>query len=295
MSTVRTPQNMVNENEEVNNDKTMRAASFDSFTIIPSKDEDGDKPLDSTTRGEMPMDGTTRGQMPMDGTTRGQMPMDGTTRGQMPLTELGGGTLRAPGINQPIIASPSGGGTTRASQSQPQPAARPSVNISIISSASSTVRANKLKQQRNEVDDSVFVLKGQNYKRKQVLSENTGEAQVFLVEKDKQEYVLKIYYPNFDVNRKILQTVLNFDFEMIVRVYDYGKTYVDGKHRYYELMEYLHGGSMAEYKLNGDMDKFRRIALQGAAALAYCHQCRILHKDIKPGNVFFRDQHRLRG
>ena len=117
--------------------------------------------------------------------------------------------------------SPSAGGTTRGVQPQVQAQIRPNVNISIVSSASSTQRANKLKQQRAEIDDSIFVLRGQNYKRKQVLSENTGEAQVFLVEKDKQEYVLKIYYPNFDVNRKILQTVLNFDFEMIVKVYDF--------------------------------------------------------------------------
>ena len=47
---------------------------------------------------------------------------------------------------------------------------------------------------------------------------------------------------------------------------------------------------MAEYKVDGDMDKVRRIALQGAAALAYCHQMHILHKDIKPGNFFFRDK-----
>ena len=137
---------------------------------------------------------------------------------------------------------------------------------------------------------SYFVLKGVNYKNVQSLSNNSGEAEVFLVERNGEEFVLKIYYPNFDVNRKILQTVYNFDFEMIVKVYDFGKTYVDGKHRYYELMEYLRGGTMSDYRLNGDMDKFRRIALQGAAALAYCHQCNILHKDIKPSNFFFRDK-----
>ena len=122
------------------------------------------------------------------------------------------------------------------------------------------------------------------------MREDTGEAQVFLVEHDEKKFVLKIYYPNFDVNKKVLQTVYNFDFEMIVKVFDYGKTYVDGKHRYYELMEYLQGGTMQEYRLNGDMDKFRRIALQGAAALDYCHKSHILHKDIKPGNFFFRDK-----
>ncbi len=153
-----------------------------------------------------------------------------------------------------------------------------------------TVRTAANPKQHEEVNDNSFVLKGERYRNVQVLSENSGEAQVFLVENDGKEYVLKIYYPNFDVNKKILQTVLNFNFEMIVKVYDYGKTYVDGKHRYYELMEYLRGGSMADIKLNGDMDKFRRIALQGAAALAYCHEYNLLHKDVKPSNFFFRDK-----
>ena len=153
-----------------------------------------------------------------------------------------------------------------------------------------TARVSGVMAQPEEISGDYFVLKGVNYRKVRCLSDNSGEAQVFLVEKDGEEMVLKIYYPNFDVNRKILQTVLNFDFEMIVKVFDYGKTYVEGKHRYYELMEYLQGGSMADYKLDGDIDKFRRIALMGAAALAYCHECNLLHKDVKPSNFFFRDK-----
>ena len=139
-------------------------------------------------------------------------------------------------------------------------------------------------------DGDYFILKGEKYRNLECLSDNTGEAQVFLVEKDGNEYVLKVYYPNFDVNKKLLQTIHNLDFEMIVDLIDYGKTYVEGKHRYFELMEYLKGGSLANYHLNGDLDKFRRLALQGAAALAYCHGNNILHKDIKPSNFFFRDK-----
>lgn len=153
-----------------------------------------------------------------------------------------------------------------------------------------TVRADGVQTMDTNVDEDFFVLKGDKYRKVQSLSDNTGEAQVFLVEHNGENFVLKIYYPNFDVNKKILQTVYNFDFEMIVKVYDFGKTYVDGKHRYYELMEYLLGGTMSDYRLNGDMDKFRRIALQGAASLAYIHQCNILHKDVKPSNFFFRDK-----
>ena len=141
-----------------------------------------------------------------------------------------------------------------------------------------------------DVAGDYFVLKGIKYKNKQCLSENSGEAQVYLVERDGEEYVLKIYYPTFNVNKKMLQAIYNFKFEMIVSLIDYGKVYVDGKSRNYELMEYLRGGSMVDYHLNGDIDKFRRIALQAAAALAYCHSNNILHKDVKPSNLFFRDK-----
>jgi hypothetical protein len=110
------------------------------------------------------------------------------------------------------------------------------------------------------------------------------------VTRDDKECVLKVYYPSFDVNKKLLQTIRSFDFEMIVRLYDFGKTYVEGKHRSYELMEYLKGGTLNKYTLGNDLNKFRRIALQGAAALSYIHNNNILHKDIKPSNFFFRDE-----
>lgn len=134
-----------------------------------------------------------------------------------------------------------------------------------------------------------FTLRGEIYENVECLSDNSGEAQVFLVRRNGEEYVLKVYYPHFDVNKKLLQVIKSFDFEMIVKLLDFGKTYVDGKHRYYELMEYLRGGTLYDYKLNGDYNQFRRIALQAAASLAYCHNNNILHKDIKPSNFFFRD------
>ena len=138
--------------------------------------------------------------------------------------------------------------------------------------------------------DADFILKGRLYKAVKCLSDNSGEAQVFLVEGDEGRMVLKVYYPNFVIKKTLMRIVQNFDFEMVVKVTDFGKTYVDGKNRDYELMEYLEGGTLAEYDLNGDFNQFRRIALQAAAALAYCHNNNVIHKDIKPSNYFFRDK-----
>ena len=134
-----------------------------------------------------------------------------------------------------------------------------------------------------------FLLKGRMYRSIKCLSDNSGEAQVFLVEGEEGQRVLKVYYPNFTIKKTLMRIIQNISMEMIVRIYDYGKTYVDGKNRDYELMEYLRGGSLNSYDLDGDFNQFRRIALQAAAALAYCHNYNIIHKDIKPGNYFFRE------
>lgn len=135
-----------------------------------------------------------------------------------------------------------------------------------------------------------FLIKGKVYHNLKCLSDNSGEAQVFLVECDQKQMVLKIYYPNFSIKKTLLRIVQSFGMETVVKIYDYGKTYVDGKNRDYELMEYLRGGTLADYDLDGDFNQFRRITLQAAAALAYCHNSNIIHKDIKPSNFFFRDE-----
>ncbi len=167
----------------------------------------------------------------LDGTIR-PAELDGTIRpaeldGTIPPTELDG-TIR-PAELDGTVRPATLDGTIR-------PAEMP-----VSADMSGTVRADGVTSQKEVVYGDDFILKGVNYHKIQCLSDNSGEAQVFLVEREHEEYVLKIYYPSFDVNKKILQTVLNFDFEMIVHVFDYGKTYVDGKHRHYELMEYLRG------------------------------------------------------
>ena len=135
-----------------------------------------------------------------------------------------------------------------------------------------------------------FLIRNRVYEVRKCLSDNSGEAQVYLVESEGQSYVLKVYYPNFTADKQLMKVIANMNFEMIVRLYDYGKVCVNGKNRDFELMEFLGGGTLGSCQAKGDMDRFRRIALQAAAAIAYCHNCGVIHKDIKPGNLFFRDK-----
>lgn len=155
-----------------------------------------------------------------------------------------------------------------------------------------TARADRQDSHLNnpQTMEATFVLDGKIYHEIKTLSWSSGEAQVLLVERGGEKYVLKLYYPGFVPEEGVLQQVWNMNFELIVHLKDYGKTMVDGVLREYELMEYLQGLSLADYRLNGDLEKMRRIALSAAASLAYLHNCNLIHKDVKLGNYLFRDK-----
>lgn len=135
-----------------------------------------------------------------------------------------------------------------------------------------------------------FIVKGQTYRNVKCLSTESGEAEVFLVEKDGKNYVLKLYYTKFEMKQDVMKIVLNMDFEVVVKLYDFGKIYYNGKYRDYELMEYVGDGTLDKFSVNQDFKLFKKIALQAAAALQYCHNYRLIHKDVKPSNFLFRDK-----
>ena len=137
---------------------------------------------------------------------------------------------------------------------------------------------------------ATFVLGGKIYQEVRTLSQSSGEAQVLLVRNGDRLAVLKLYYPGYVPEEGVLQVVWNMDFELVVRLFDYGHTVVGGVLREYELMEWLEGISLADYSLREDFAQFRRIALSAAASLAFCHNYGLIHKDVKLGNFLFRDK-----
>ncbi len=141
-------------------------------------------------------------------------------------------------------------------------------------------------------ETDVYRLNDHVYSFKGLISENSGEAQIFLVERDGVNYVLKLYYPQFKPRMELLDKLRSFDFPGVVKLYDFGEwtNPKTGGKRTFELMEFLEGGELDKIKLDRDEARFRDIALQAASVLAFCHNNKIIHKDIKPGNFFFRDK-----
>lgn len=74
----------------------------------------------------------------------------------------------------------------------------------------------------------------------------------------------------------------------VVAVFDVGRHALGP----YIVMEHLSGCSLAQYLRNGamDIDEAVRVALAAARGVAHAHAIGVIHRDIKPGNIFLAQQ-----
>jgi len=146
----------------------------------------------------------------------------------------------------------------------------------------------------SKVDDTSFVLNGVSYKKHTTISEGTGEAQIYLIEKDGVESVLKLYFPNMTPKIDLMNKLAKFNHPGLIKMYEHGQYKVPGSDstRYFERMEYAAGGTIEDAMPITDEARLKEIVLAVAQGLNYCHSQNIIHKDIKPGNLFFRDKER---
>ena len=135
-----------------------------------------------------------------------------------------------------------------------------------------------------------YTLNGVTYQVAKVLSDATGEAQVFLLENNGKLFALKLYFadihPPLGVMRIVKKSAAS---GMLVGLLEHG-TWTDprtNERRDYELMVYYEGESLSKVNINRDEKKLAVIALRAATLLDYLHKQQVIHRDIKPGNFFF--------
>ncbi|HEX8137557.1 MAG TPA: protein kinase [Pyrinomonadaceae bacterium] len=91
------------------------------------------------------------------------------------------------------------------------------------------------------------------------------------------------------------QTMKNFRHENIVRLFSYGRALdQDGRQFYYLVLEYMHGGSLAQLCRARPLtfEQTLDYTAQICAALSYVHARDIIHRDVKPNNIVLSADYR---
>lgn len=130
-----------------------------------------------------------------------------------------------------------------------------------------------------------ILLNGITYTFNRAISKSTGEAEIFEIAQLGKTFVFKLYYPNFKPNVEILAQLKQLKHEDIINVIDYGYFH----DRFFEIMEYAEGGTLEQHLPIRDPLRLRKIVSETVNAFKFCHAHGIIHKDIKPGNLFFKN------
>jgi serine/threonine protein phosphatase PrpC/serine/threonine protein kinase len=145
----------------------------------------------------------------------------------------------------------------------------------------------------------IIQLKEVAYAIKDIISEGTGEASVYLVENPHSKVLaLKMYKefdnPKHEPNPEALARIMDINNTDILKLYDYGVGLDKYQGKYcFEICDYAEGGDLQKYSEDKEVtiefieNQLIPEIFQGIKLL---HENRIFHCDIKPGNIFLFDK-----
>jgi len=114
----------------------------------------------------------------------------------------------------------------------------------------------------------------------------SGQADVYkCIDKQTQQKVaLKLYRIETQPKAQVLKQLQGLVHPNLVSIISFAQW----QGQFYEVMELCQGGSLAD-KGSQTEQQLQAYLVQVIAGLNYCHQQGIVHTDVKPANLFFRD------
>jgi serine/threonine protein kinase len=126
----------------------------------------------------------------------------------------------------------------------------------------------------------------------------SGEADIYIAEKDGQKGVVKYYRSTAKPKTEILEKIKALNHPDIVNVFDFGIY----NNRFFEIMEFAAGGSLDTRNEDGSYrylplgeDAVVEVCKEILNAFKSCHSIGIIHRDIKPANIYYRTGEKITG
>ncbi|PKL76349.1 MAG: hypothetical protein CVV27_10740 [Candidatus Melainabacteria bacterium HGW-Melainabacteria-1] len=139
-------------------------------------------------------------------------------------------------------------------------------------------------------DGQRITLNQREYQVLRRLGKQSGESQVYLLGQGDEQQVLKYYYPGFRPKMHVLEELMRVSHPGIVSILDAG--YYNGQ--FFEILAYAAGGDLLQVAPIREPKLLEQIVAQAGATLDFCHRRQIVHRDIKPDNLFFSNVERER-
>ncbi|MBF0543750.1 MAG: serine/threonine protein kinase [Candidatus Riflebacteria bacterium] len=149
----------------------------------------------------------------------------------------------------------------------------------------------------NVQSPSHFSTSFRDWKIEKAFSAKGGESDLFLVQKDGRECILKLYRQGISPKKAIyakLEALIASDPIAFVKIHEFGLDEQTG--RFFELQEYLQSGTLEDFLKGKKLsdENTRSILLSISNFLSKIHSEGILHLDLKPSNILIRSAEPLK-
>ncbi|MBN2824944.1 MAG: protein kinase, partial [Campylobacterales bacterium] len=122
-----------------------------------------------------------------------------------------------------------------------------------------------------------------------------SEADIYLVEKEEQKYVLKLYRYGLEPKREVVERLkyLSQNYpDDIVKIYEI--EFDQSIKRWYEILEYVEHGSLEDFKSQKlTQEELKQVLVEITRMLHSIHAQNIIHRDLKPDNILIRHKEPL--